>query len=90
MNMSVLRKFFSSIPNGLAFCKIIIDDNNKPIDYIFIEVNDSLEKLTGLKRADILNRRVTEVLPGIQDDPSDWIDKYGEVALTGVGMTFEK
>ena len=89
INMAVLQKFFSFIPNGLAFCKIIIDENGRPIDYVFIEVNDSLERLTGLKRAAILNRRVTDVLPGIQDDPSDWIGKYGKVAITGVGMVFE-
>jgi hypothetical protein len=36
-----------------------------------------------------LNRRVTEVLPGIENDPSDWIGKYGNVAITGVATTFE-
>ncbi len=89
INRSVLQKLFSSFPNGLAFCKIIMNDNNRPIDYVFIEANDSLERLTGLKRAAILNKRVTEVLPGIQNDPSDWIGKYGKVAVTGVGAVFE-
>ena len=89
INISILRKFFFSVPNGMAFCKIIIDDKNRPIDYVFIEANESLEKLTGLKRDAILNRRVTEVLPGIQNDPSDWIGKYGKVAITGVGAVFE-
>lgn len=89
INISILRKFFSSIPIGLAFCKVIIDNENRPVDYVFIEANESLERLTGLKREVVLNKRVTEVLPGIQNDPSDWIGKYGKVAMTGVGAIFE-
>jgi len=89
IDLSVLRQFISSIPNGIAFCKIIIDDKNRPVDYVFIEANEHVEKLTGLKRDAILNRRVTEVLPGIENDPSDWIGKYGKVAITGIGAVFE-
>ena len=89
IDLSILRKFISSIPNGIAFCKIIVDDTNRPIDYVFIEANENLEKLTGLQRDAVLNRRVTEVLPGIENDPSDWIGRYGKVAITGVGAVFE-
>jgi len=41
-------------------------------------VNHAFEKLTGLQSADILGKRVTEVLPGIEHDPANWIDKYGK------------
>jgi PAS domain S-box-containing protein len=32
---------------------------------------------------------VTEALPGIENDPSDWIGVYGKVALTGKEVQFE-
>ena len=90
INMEVLKQFLSSIPNGIAFHEIILDQNGKPIDYVFLEVNEAFEKWTGLHRTDILNKRVTEVLPGIEKDPSDWIGLYGNVAITGVATNFER
>ena len=88
-DMAVLTQFLSSIPHGLAFHRMIFNQDGKPIDYVFLEVNEMFEKWTGLHRTDILNRRVTEVLPGIENDPSDWIGKYGNVAMTGVATAFE-
>lgn len=89
IDLSIFRKFISSIPVGLAFHKIILDQDKKPIDYVFLEVNDAFETQTQLKRVDILNKRITEVLPRIKNDPANWIQRYGEVAITGVGKSFE-
>ncbi|MCK5504154.1 MAG: PAS domain S-box protein, partial [Thermodesulfovibrionia bacterium] len=49
----------------------------------------AFEKLTGLKKENIIGKRGTEVLPGTENDPADWIGKYGEVALTGKEMKFD-
>ena len=59
------------------------------MDYIFLEVNEAFERLTGLKRKNILGKPVTEALPGIENDPADWIGVYGRVALTGEPTKFE-
>ena len=45
--------------------------------------------MTGLKRAQIIGKKVTEVLVGIEKDPADWIGVYGRVALTGAPVQFE-
>ncbi len=45
--------------------------------------------MTGLKRKDILGKKVTEVLPGIERAQFDWIDTYGQVALSGKATRFE-
>ncbi|MFQ6610019.1 MAG: PAS domain S-box protein, partial [Fidelibacterota bacterium] len=66
------------------------DENGKAIDYIFMEINDAFEELTGLKRKKIIGKKVTEALPGIENDPADWIGKYGEVALAGKELRFEQ
>ena len=87
--MDMLLQSSSSIPDAVAFHKIILDQSNKPVDYFFLGMNDSFVRLTGLARDRILNRCVTEALPGIENDPFDWIGKYGKVALTGLGTTFE-
>ncbi len=83
------RRYFTTVPTAWAYHKIIVDENNRPSDYVFLEVNRAFEKLTGLKQENIIGRRVTEVLPGTENDPADWIGKYGEVALTGREIKFD-
>jgi len=83
------RKLFDNMLNGFAFHEIILNENNLPVDYTFIEVNHAFEEQTGLKRVEIVGKKVSEVLPGIENDPVGWIEIYGKVALTGNGIQFE-
>ncbi len=75
---------------GFAYHRIVLDDEGKPIDYIFLELNEAFEKLTKLDREDILNKKLTEVLPGTENDPADWIGIYGKVAIDGISQSFEQ
>jgi len=65
---------------GYACCKMLFE-NNVPSDFIYLEVNEAFEKLTGLK--EVVGRRVTEILPGIKTDHPEWLEIYGRVALSG-------
>lgn len=84
------HSLFNNMIDGFAFHRIIQDDNGKPIDYVFLEVNRAFEEFTGLKGADIVGKSVREVIPGIEDDPADWIGTYGKVALDGTEARFEQ
>ncbi|MBI5740157.1 MAG: MEDS domain-containing protein [Nitrospirae bacterium] len=84
-----LHSLFSNMSEGFAYHRIILDDKGKPCDYVFLEVNEAFEKLTGLKGKNIIGKKVTDALPGIEKDPTDWIGKYGKVALTGEPAQFE-
>ncbi|MCK5660607.1 MAG: PAS domain S-box protein, partial [Methanosarcinales archaeon] len=83
------RLMFENMFNGFAYHKIVTDNDGKPIDYIFLEMNDSFERMTGLKRKDVIDKHVTVALPGIENDPSDWIGRYGKVAIQGNNIQFE-
>jgi PAS domain S-box-containing protein len=80
---------FSYMMDGFAYHKIILDAKGKPVDYVFLEVNNAFERLTGLKRENIVGKHVTEVLPGIEKDPADWIGRYGKVATSCQPIKFE-
>jgi len=84
-----LQYLFSNMSEGFGYHRIVLDSAGKPCDYVFLEVNDAFERLTGLNARDILGKRVTQVLPGIENDPADWIGTYGRVALTGEPVLFE-
>lgn len=80
------RSIFTSMTEGFALHEIVCDRNGTPVDYRFLDVNPAFERLTGLKREDVVGKLKNDVLPG--DDPA-WIRIYGEVALTGKPIHFE-
>ena len=80
---------FENMVEAFAYHKVILDGET-PTDYIFLEANRAFEDLTGLKRDTIVGKRVTQVLPGVQDDPMDWIGRYGQVALEQEPIQFEQ
>ena len=59
-----------------------------PHDFVYLEVNEAFETLTGLKG--VTGKRATEVIPGIRElDP--WVlDLYSEVAETGLPRRIER
>lgn len=79
--------FFNSINEGFAIHDIICDASGKPIDYEFLEVNEAFLNMTGLKKENIIGKKVTDIYPNIE---TQWIETYGKVALTGENMQFEK
>jgi PAS domain S-box-containing protein len=83
------RSLLENMMNAFAYHKMIFDEDGKPVDYVFLEVNKAFERLTGLKRDEVIGKKVTEALPGIEKDPADWIGIYGMVAITGQPIRFE-
>jgi PAS domain S-box-containing protein len=77
------RLLIENLPDGLAYCKMVLDNTGKPLDYIFLEVNSSFEALAGLPRDHIIGKKLTEVRPGIEGLSFDWIGVFGKVAATG-------
>ena len=78
---------FSNMEEGFFLGEAIVDKNNKPVDYRFLEANNGFEKQSGLKINDILGKTAKQALPNLE--PS-WIEIYGKVALTGQSIRFEK
>lgn len=83
------RSLFDNMLDGFAYCRMIYDENNVPIDFVYIEVNDAFEKLTGLKPQDVIGRKVTESIPNIKESNPELFDIYGRVANTGKEERFE-
>lgn len=81
------RALFEKGPIGVAFHEMVYDESGKPIDYRFLDSNQSYQDLTGVNPG---NRLVTEAFPGIEKDPFDWIGTFGRVAKTGEEIRFEQ
>lgn len=78
---------FNTMITGFALHEIICDEQGRPVDYRFIDVNPAFTAMTGLRRDEVLGRRVREIFPDIEPV---WIERYGKVALTGRPIAFEE
>ena len=80
------RSLFENMFNGFALCKIIVDDAGRPVDFLYLEVNGSFTRLTGL--AEPGGKRASEIYPGIHEHSPELLTIYGRVAKTGKSERF--
>jgi signal transduction histidine kinase len=75
---------FNEIDEGFCIIEMIFDVNEKPIDYLFLEINPSFEKQTGL--INVQGKRMRELAPKHEEH---WFEIYGKIAVTGQPLRFE-
>lgn len=78
------RTLFENIDAAFCVVEVIFDEQDRPIDHRFIEINPAFEKQSGLKNA--LGRRARDILP---DHEQHWFDIYGHIVKTGESARFE-
>ena len=77
------RTLLSSIDEAFCVIEMIVDDQERPIDYRFLEVNSTFERQTGLFEA--TGKRMRELVPTLEEH---WFEIYGKVARTGEPVRF--
>jgi PAS domain S-box-containing protein len=77
------RTLFNSIDEGFCVIEMLFDNNDRPVDYRFLEVNPSFEQQTGLH--DTVGKRMRDIAP---DHETHWFETFGEVALSGKPVRF--
>ncbi len=78
------RTLFESMDEGYCVIDMIFDDQHRPLDYRFVEVNPAFERQTGIVSAN--GRSMREIAPTLEQH---WFDIYGRIALTGETVRFE-
>jgi PAS domain S-box-containing protein len=81
-------ELFQHMADGFAYCQLLFGQHEKPVDYVFLDVNEAFRRLTGLKDKPVLGRRASQVFP--KKDSCDWTGIYGKVAFEGKSTAFEK
>ena len=80
------RSLFDNMLHGFAYCRMLFEDGH-PDDFVYIDVNNAFETLTGLKN--VIGKKVSEVIPGILITDPGVIESYGRVVITGNPEKFE-
>ncbi len=74
---------FNSIDEGFCTVEMVFDQQGKPVDYRFMEINASFERQTGLH--DAKGKLMRSLSP---DHEAYWFEIFGKVALTGEPIRF--
>ena len=80
---------FANMIDGFAYCKMIFDEKCKPVDFVYLQINDAFQEITGLKRKTVVGKKVTLAIPGIKEANPELFEIYGRVALSGQTERFE-
>jgi len=86
---SFSKAIINKMMNAFAYHQLIVDENNSPIDYEYIDVNPAFEAMTGLKKDLIIGKRILEIVPDIVHDKVNWVQVFGQVAISGEPVTFD-
>ena len=78
------RMLFELIDEGFCIVEVLFDQNEKPVDYRFLQISPSFERQTEIKNA--AGRRMREIAPQHEEH---WFEIYGSIALTGEPMRFQ-
>ena len=84
---SQYSEIFNSITQGIQICELVFDEKGQPVDNIILDVNPAYEKHSGLRREQVVGKRIKEILSGVEQAP---LDRYAEVVGKKKSLHFEE
>jgi signal transduction histidine kinase/CheY-like chemotaxis protein/PAS domain-containing protein len=80
---------FANKLKAIAHCRVITDEQGRPVDYRILRVNEAFERTLGVKKVDVEGYRVKKVFPGVENFSFDYIGVLGKIALEGTEAKLE-
>ncbi|WP_410507042.1 histidine kinase dimerization/phosphoacceptor domain -containing protein [Methanosarcina hadiensis] len=80
------RTLFTHMTDGFGLVEVIYNDDGKPSDYRYLEINPAFSKYLGTGKEQMLGRTMLEVFPNVSPKA---LEKYHEVAVSGQPVHFE-
>ncbi len=77
---------FNNVSQAVQISQMIFNEMGYPVDYLILVVNHAFETHIGLKREEIMGKRIKEILP---DFDQEWLLRYGVSVKTGKTARFE-
>jgi PAS domain S-box-containing protein len=68
--------------DAFAYCKMVYDKQGRPVNFIYVAVNNAFEKLMGLSKEQIVGKRESEIMLQTKDGKTELFEVYGRVADT--------
>lgn len=82
-----LQLLVAEMPVGLVLFEAVYDELNIPIDFTYLNVNQSFEDFSELKAEDIIGKTISDALPNSE---KSWIQTFAQVLSTGQPTHYEE
>jgi PAS domain S-box-containing protein len=84
-----LRRVIENMPSAFAYQQVIYDQQGRPVDYVFLDVNSLFEKYSGLDRMEVIGKRAAEIFPLTGEGSFDWIGAFTAAVAGGQTLRFD-
>lgn len=81
------RSLFGNMLNGFAYCRMEYDEDGRPVDFTYIEVNEAFRKLTGFP--DVVGKKANDLFPGIHQSDPQMLETFEKIIRSGSPYRFE-
>jgi PAS domain S-box-containing protein len=79
------RSLFESIDEGFCVVEMLFDENGKPNDWVYLEMNPAFQRHAGTAIQGV-GKKASEALPDLEPW---WFEVFGKVAITGEPIRYE-
>jgi signal transduction histidine kinase len=77
------QSLFKSMDQGFCVMEMIFNDQDEPIDYLFLDANPVFELQSGLEN--VVGKTARQLVPNLEQH---WFELYGKVAKEGNALRF--
>ena len=81
------HSLFENMLDGYVYCKMLYDENNQPVDFIYLNINEAFGQMIGLK--DAVEKTDSQVNLSIKTLDPKLFEIYSRVASTGIHEVFD-
>jgi len=83
------QSLFDNLFTGHALYQMVMDEQDRPIDYVILEVNSAYEAMSGHSRKAIIGKKATELFPTINSMNINRPEVFARVVQTGKPISME-
>lgn len=82
------KNLFDHMSTGCSYYKVIFDEEQFPIDLEYVNVNRAYEKSAGKSASHLIGKRLTSIVPNINEEKFNWMKAYIDVAISRKPVSF--
>lgn len=82
-SQALYHSLFMNMDSDYTLNKVILDDNGKVVDFIYLEVNEAFARSLKMNKEDIVNKRFTDLFPQYKNKDSKFMALFERAAVHG-------
>ncbi len=78
-----------NLPDAFARHQVVLSDHGTPVDFIFLDLNNTFEEMVGHKREALIGKRLSEAHPRVIESAYGWIGDFSRLSKDFDSESFE-